>query len=227
MRTSIHSLDIIGVESFLQQEYGKYEANLAVKEYELAKGIKYKYKIRSRFDLAYVNYFPNISSLTFDDENCSSIVYYPNRLYMGLGAEDSFNFGLAEAMDPILDRYMDLIAGPVHNIHENNTGWWNSEAHLVNSVKNKQNLCLLSLKALLVSKMRTKGHKHSYETHLLPAHDWVDMNQRDGEGKEEKKLMFNPMIHVTNITCMKPGQEEHIVEMMRNFTAAAANNQIR
>jgi hypothetical protein len=86
-------------EMLLQQLYGIYRANLACKQYAMANNIRYVYKMRLRPDLAAAAEFPKMNTISFEPTaaNCKSTIFYPSLVFFrNGGAEDSFNFGLAE-----------------------------------------------------------------------------------------------------------------------------------
>lgn len=86
-------------EMLLQQLYGIYRANLGSKQIELSKGFKYSYKLRLRPDVAAVKEFPILDAIKVHEvnSNCPTTIWYPSLIFYRLGgAEDSFNFGLAE-----------------------------------------------------------------------------------------------------------------------------------
>jgi len=87
---------------------------MASKQYALATGTIYRYKIRLRPDLAVVKPFPPINSINFGNlsRSCLGTIYYPNNVIFPQGAEDSFNIGETAAMDHLLDRYVDLTTKP-------------------------------------------------------------------------------------------------------------------
>ena len=64
----------LATEILLQQLYGMYRANIAAKEYELAKKIKYAYKVRLRPDTAIVKPIPPIDTINFHDDKCSKVI---------------------------------------------------------------------------------------------------------------------------------------------------------
>lgn len=145
-----------GKEMLLQQEYGKYKANLASKEYALMANIKYKFKLRVRPDLAMVKSFPSIESFSFieNSKKCDKIIYFPSPYIFGVAAEDSFNFGEAGDMDHLLDRYLDLLTSPYRfgRIPSIPRHLWNSEGHLLGMLE-KNRICLKEHGDIWIAKM--------------------------------------------------------------------------
>lgn len=145
-------------EQVLQQYYGMYRANIAAKQYALMKNIKYTYKIRLRPDLAITQVFDKIDQLYYGPDpanQCVATVYCPNHYIYGNGAEDSFNMGLAEDMDKILDRYVDFTQYPFV-YRASNKGHWDLEDHLL-GVLEKYKLCFKSESALWLVVIRKQA----------------------------------------------------------------------
>jgi hypothetical protein len=121
-------------EQALQQLYAMYRANLACKQFALAKGLTYSYKIRLRPDTAFVKPFPDISVFDFAGRDARNVgtIYYANRRVYNNGNEDWFNVGRAEHMDHLLDRYIDFISLPL--LHSSSRAWFTLEESLVGTM---------------------------------------------------------------------------------------------
>lgn len=176
-----YAFQLSGREVFLQQEYGKYRANLACKEYSLSSGIQYKYKIRLRPDMAVVRPIQNFANITASFRStrpsCSSIVYFASKPTGGQGIEDSFNLGLARDMDIVLDRYQEMITGSCESCAKHRLNTWNSELDLNYTLWNSH-ICLESNDDIIVTKTRHRFYRRPLDKVVEDnAYDWVQMNQ--------------------------------------------------
>ena len=149
-------------EQLLQQLYGMFRSNLASKQYAIASGINYKYKMRVRPDIALVRPFVKYNDLNFnkDMDGCATIVY-PNKAIMRGGGEDSFNVGYTEDMDHVLDRYLDFISLPNSVGYSSN---WTAETYLINSMRNLYNICFTWNPGIWMVPIRSNAVTHISRT---------------------------------------------------------------
>lgn len=147
-------------EILLQQLYGLYRANTAAKEYALSNNIKYTYKVRLRPDTAIVKPLPlSLGEIKFSDDKCKGIIYFPLTMFYIFGSQDSFNIGLADDMDIVLDRYVDLTTKPFKYRPWGNHGFWSSESYLYALLEERYSLCLNEMNDLWVVLI----HKNGFE----------------------------------------------------------------
>ena len=160
-------------EQFVQQLYGMYRANLGAKQYALAHAISYKYKLRVRPDVALTKPFLTYDQLSFWDGGnatkstlsfstgstttlCTKRAFCPNTKLMNNGAMDSFNIGLTEDMDHLLDRYVDFTTLPFPELVPVSSGTskpvnttslamrkWMAEDFLVGLMRSRYNICII------------------------------------------------------------------------------------
>jgi hypothetical protein len=167
-----------GREAYLRQEYGKYITNLAVKEYAIASGVSYTYKVRLRPDLAFRKNMSNLMMMKYRDvnANCHRAIYSANDEIMGGGAEDSFNYGEAKTMDYLLDRYMEILTDPEEHIQV--SGLWMAEPRLKSSLQRK-GICLIQDQSVWMEKIRLNENVRSYNVVTMEKHqDWIDMKSK-------------------------------------------------
>lgn len=126
-------------EQALQQLYAMYRANLASKQYALASGVSYSHKIRLRPDIAFLHPFPDLSIFDFNGRgDRAGMIYFANKRVYNNGNEDWFNIGRAEAMDHLLDRYLDFISQPL--LHSSSRAWFTLEENLVGTMRQRYNI---------------------------------------------------------------------------------------
>lgn len=121
-------------EQALQQLYAMYKANLACKQFALATGVSYAYKIRLRPDIAFLHPFPDLEAFDFNGRGSTpnGFIFFANKRVYNNGNEDWFNIGRAENMDHLLDRYNDLISMPI--LHSSVRAWFTLEENLVGTM---------------------------------------------------------------------------------------------
>jgi hypothetical protein len=152
---------IFAREQLLQQLYGTYRANMAAKQFSVATGVVYRYKLRVRPDVALTRPFVSYDKLKFNATEaggCRTIII-PNKAIMTNGAEDSFNVGYADDMDHLLDRYVDFTTYPYPDA---SIRQWNAEQYLVGLMKVRYNLCLQWLADIWMVPLRSNSKFHGY-----------------------------------------------------------------
>lgn len=153
---------------------GIYRANLECKHYVLLTGIRYKYKIRLRPDLAVVKPV-TLQQFTFLNRTieCPRSVLYPNPSIFQVGAEDSFNIGLSEDMDALLDRYTDLTTNQFYYKSWHGKWFWTSESYLFALLKERYNICLDADFDLWLVVIRRNNHKLIFKEVLSDRNYWI------------------------------------------------------
>ena len=115
-------------EQAIQQYYQMYRANLAAKQFALANNFSYTYKVRLRPDTAAVFNFPPLSSIQYRKGE-QHLIKVANKMIYKNGYQDSFNLGLSEDMDCLLDRLIDFTEKKFHIYFPLKTHW-DLENHL-------------------------------------------------------------------------------------------------
>eukprot|EP01038_Epipyxis_sp_PR26KG_P005261 gene5261-7310_t len=165
-------------EQVLQQLYGLYRANLGVKQYMLASGTEYKYKIRMRPDIALVKEFPPLTSFDFSPPHgapCRSMIYYANKHIYKSGNEDWFDIGLTEDMDHLLDRYVDFVSTPF--LSSSHKAWWDLEDHLTGLMHSRYGVCMGPKDDIWMVVIRKIQHQTINKWHLEPnKNQWKELS---------------------------------------------------
>ena len=169
-------------EQLLQQLYGMYRSNLASKQYGIATGISYKYKMRARPDIALIRPFVKYDKLNFIKSTGCSTIIYPNKAIMRGGGEDSFNVGYTEDMDHVLDRYLDFISLPISLGYSVN---WTAETYLINSMRNLYNICFTWNPGIWMVPIRSNAVTHISRTPISQLwrpsaiqNQWIEVGNR-------------------------------------------------
>ena len=215
-------------EQFVQQLYGMYRANVGAKQYALANSITYTYKLRVRPDVALIKPFSTYDQFNFGDgvnatKNtlsfstgstttiCTKRIFCPHAGLMVNGAMDSFNIGLAEDMDHLLDRYVDFTTLPFpellptskSNANATTTAVkkWMAEDYLVALMRTRYNICIVSAPDILMVTIRSKSRNHQYtpmmqywqppKSHL--GNNWKQIIQFKEQDEERLKSMVGPI----------------------------------
>jgi hypothetical protein len=139
--------------------------------------VKYKYKIRVRSDEAILQPLPDITNLIFIATNqhnqCLTgqrIVYYPNlQTYGETVVEDKLCIGEADAMDHVLDRYVDLTEKV--SLSDRN---WTSDSHMRRMLNERYNICLLEHPNIFATTMIRKDDDADIKPVRLQV-DWVEV----------------------------------------------------
>jgi hypothetical protein len=165
------------VEQAVRQYYGMYRANLACKQFAAANNVHYTYKIRLRPDTALVKQFPKWSDFKFRDSspNCHKHVYYANKKIYNNGNEDWFNVGLAEDMDHVLDRYVDITTEIFYGLRPGKN-YFDLENHLVETMAEKYHICMSDYYDVWMVVIRVKGHTLNHWRPPPIANDWKEMS---------------------------------------------------
>jgi hypothetical protein len=156
-----------------------YRANMAAKQYALMKQFTYKYKIRLRPDVALTKPMPLPYQLdyTCSDSTCSKIIYFPNPGILQIGAEDTFNIGEAEAMDHVLDRYVDVTTKSFIVSRWRNHRYWNSESFLIAMLKERYNVSLRGHNEIWMLVLRKPDHPNTMDRDTVSGKNiWLQLN---------------------------------------------------
>lgn len=176
------------IEALLQQEYGKYMANLGCKQYVAMSKVSYKYKVRLRFDEAMYQPLPSFNELNFQSYPvtnpkmlpCNNMkrLFFASFAHHGPSTEDSFNIGEADDMDKILDHYLWLISEPI--IEDPDWDRWINEKNQILTLRIRHKLCLTEHRDIAIVKMRRRDidpYVTRFE-HKPQRYDsnWISMN---------------------------------------------------
>eukprot|EP01039_Chlorochromonas_danica_P009091 gene9091-10034_t len=163
-------------EQVLQQLYAMYRGNLAAKQYALASGMKYSYKIRLRPDMAVVHPFPDLSAFDFDatSPGTNATIYYANRAIHNNGNEGGFNIGRADDMDHLLDRYVDFISLS-HLISTSKP--FSLEQNLLGIMQVRYKIAMVHHKDISMVIIRVANHHTTTSSSMPPKQsDWEEMS---------------------------------------------------
>lgn len=180
-------------EVVLQNEYSRYQANLASKENAMLRNEPYKYKVYLRHDEAIAEPIPNIESINFHmntqhkylhstcDKMMKNESSLRNRhLFYGRGVglpsrhfalpfalHNTFMIGLAEDVDIFLDRFEWLMISPLHTLQlRSNHQMHQKSGHGVNKHLSKleyPGLCLTAHPNMHIVRIRN-GTKSSRQS---------------------------------------------------------------
>ena len=132
------------IEGHLQQAYSVQRCNAAIKNYEAAVGINYKYKMRLRSDMVWLKPIPDVRRLNFSDVSdpvkCMRQLFVTTRSTFPGGNEDTYAFGLSEDMDVRMNHY-DYLTIYSSKIISNLGQHWTNEISVIQMLK-LYNLCL-------------------------------------------------------------------------------------
>jgi hypothetical protein len=138
-------------EGFLQQMYGIYRCNEAIKTYSASTGIEYKYKMRLREDMVWNNPIQLINEMTLEQrmqQKCNNTIFITHRLTFPGGNEDTFAYGVSDLMDVRMGVYKHFTTDPLSvttallNEHVTTKHGWNSEIYLSNLLL-MHDICLM------------------------------------------------------------------------------------
>eukprot|EP00981_Chlorochromonas_danica_P013738 scaffold6806_cov177-Ochromonas_danica.AAC.10 len=164
-------------EQALQQLYAIYRGNLAAKQFALANGCQYAYKLRLRPDIAPVQPFPDLSVFDFGPTSpgTDGTIYYANRAIYNNGNEDWFNIGRAADMDHLLDRYVDFISLPP--LYITNKPWFTLEQNLLGIMQIRYKIALTHHIDIWMVVIRVVNHPSTTRWVIPPKqNDWLELS---------------------------------------------------
>lgn len=163
-------------EQALQQLYAMFQGNQAAKQYSIASGANYKYKIRLRPDTAFLKPFPEPDTLNFGPLHAGSVgtIYYANRHIYNNGNEDWFNIGLANHMDILFNRYLDFTSEPL--LHSSHKDHFTMENFLEEMLGIRYNLALTGYDDIWMVVIRVAHHVMNTWEPPPNTNNWRDLS---------------------------------------------------
>ena len=144
------------------------------KQYSLQSGVKYKLKVRLRPDVAAIKPLYNVEKLNFSNRSktCTSSILYPNPVLFVAGAEDSLNIGLAQDMDQLMDRYIDITTKPFYYRPWRGKWFWTSESYLMALLEERYKVCLEADWDIWFVVIRKASHKLTFKEPVSDHNYW-------------------------------------------------------
>jgi hypothetical protein len=166
----------MGIQQFLWQIKSLHMCHEWVLEHAATENITYRYKVKTRPDIAWLKPIPPLHTL--DASFAKRIIYYQPGSRPD-SPRDSFAMGLTEHMDPYLSRFKDVFTEPPRLDRPN--AKWNAEWFPKELLMTKYNIQFtyhLGLNICFSLRMRDCGHGQGWncsyssgrEVSLLPAY---------------------------------------------------------